>query len=66
MDYQNIFANYKDVDLAYRNIAIKSDEVKLAWKILRDKYYSEVYRKLYSEIQELATFIPNYDGYKGS
>ena len=50
--------NYKDVDLAYRNIYVKNDDVKLAWKILRDKYYSEVYKKyLDIDIVEKAGFI---------
>lgn len=34
-----------DVDSAYNKIENKTDEKKLAWKILRDKYYSEVYKK---------------------
>lgn len=34
-----------DVDIAYNKIENKTDETKLAWKILRDKYYSEVYKK---------------------
>lgn len=29
--------------------------------VIPSEFYSEVYRKLDSEIQELATFIPNYD-----
>ena len=34
-----------DIDIAYKNIENKNDEVKVAWKILRDVYYSEVYKK---------------------
>ena len=34
-----------DVDIAYSRIENKTDEVKLAWKVLRDEYYSEVYKK---------------------
>ena len=34
-----------EVDKAYSKIQNKSKEVKLAWKILRDEYYSEVYKK---------------------
>lgn len=34
-----------DVDIAYSKIENKTDEAKLAWKILRDEYYSEVYKK---------------------
>lgn len=37
-----------DVDIAYSKIENKTDEVKLAWKILRDEYYSEVYKKYLS------------------
>lgn len=43
----NLNQNFKcaDVDIAYSKIKNKTNEVKLAWKILRDKYYSEVYKK---------------------
>lgn len=34
-----------DVDSAYSKIGNKTDETKLAWKVLRDNYYSEVYKK---------------------
>ncbi len=34
-----------DVDIAYSRIENKTNEVKLAWKVLRDEYYSEVYKK---------------------
>lgn len=37
-----------DVDIAYSKIKNKTDKVKLAWKILRDEYYSEVYKKYLS------------------
>lgn len=52
--------NFKctDVDLAYSKIENKTNEVKLAWKILRDEYYSEVYKKyLNIEIVIKAGFI---------
>ena len=46
-DILNLDKNFKcaDVDSAYSRIENKTDEVKLAWKILRDEYYSEVYKK---------------------
>ena len=46
-DILNLNENFKcaDVDIAYSKIKNKTNEVKLAWKILRDKYYSEVYKK---------------------
>ena len=46
-DILNLNENFKcaDVDIAYSKIKNKTDEVKLAWKILRDEYYSEVYKK---------------------
>ena len=34
-----------DVDIAYSRIENKTNKVKLAWKVLRDEYYSEVYKK---------------------
>ena len=37
-----------DVDIAYSKIKNKTDKVKLAWKILRDEYYSKVYKKYLS------------------
>ena len=46
-DILDIDKNFKcaDVDIAYSKIENKTEEVKLAWKILRDEYYSEVYKK---------------------
>ena len=46
----NLNKNFKceDVDIAYSNIKNKSEKVKIAWKILRDAYYSEVYKKYLS------------------
>ena len=41
--------NYKDVDNAYKNIKNKTPRVDFAWKVLRDKYYSEVYREFKDE-----------------
>lgn len=37
--------NYKNVDLAYKNIKTKNPNIDFAWKVLRDKYYSEIYKK---------------------
>ena len=34
-----------EVDEAYSKIQNKDENIKLAWKILRDEYYSEVYKK---------------------
>ena len=49
-DILNLDKNFKcaDVDIAYSKIENKTDEVKLAWKILRDEYYSEIYKKYLS------------------
>ena len=46
-DILKLDPNFKcdDVDIAYSKIENKNDEAKLAWKILRDEYYSEVYKK---------------------
>lgn len=46
----NLDKNFRcaDVDIAYSKIENKTEEVKLAWKILRDEYYSEVYKKYLS------------------
>lgn len=46
----NLDENFKcaDVDIAYSKIENKTEEAKLAWKILRDEYYSEVYKKYLS------------------
>ena len=46
----NLDENFKcaDVNIAYSKIENKTEEVKLAWKILRDEYYSEVYKKYLS------------------
>lgn len=47
-----------DVDIAYSKIENKTDKEKLAWKILRDEYYSEVYKKYLSiDIVVRAGFI---------
>jgi nicotinic acid mononucleotide adenylyltransferase len=52
--------NYKDVDDVYRNINSKDERKKYVWSILRDKYYSEVYKK-YKDIDLLikAGFFQN-------
>lgn len=46
-DLLNLDKQFKcsEVDKAYSKTQNKSKEVKLAWKILRDEYYSEVYKK---------------------
>jgi Nicotinic acid mononucleotide adenylyltransferase len=44
--------NYQDIDMSYEQIDNKSPEVKFAWKVLRDKYYSKVYKK-YSDIDKV-------------
>ena len=59
-DILNLDESFKcaEVDEAYSKIKNKTKEVKLAWKILRDEYYSEVYKKYLSvEIVEKAGFI---------
>ena len=59
-DILNLDESFKcaEVDEAYSKIKNKKKEVKLAWKILRDEYYSEVYKKYLSvEIVEKAGFI---------
>jgi GNAT superfamily N-acetyltransferase/nicotinic acid mononucleotide adenylyltransferase len=45
----NIDFNYQEVDEAYRKINDKTPRITFAWKVLRDKYYSEVYRKYQDE-----------------
>lgn len=37
--------DYKEIDEIYKNIPDKTKEQYLAWKILRDKYYSKIYNK---------------------
>ena len=41
--------DYKNVDEAYKNIKNKTPRNTYAWKVLRDKYYSEVYKEYKSE-----------------
>ena len=41
--------NYKNVDEAYKNVKNKTPRTTFAWKVLRDKYYSEVYREYRNE-----------------
>lgn len=40
---------YTDVDVAYKNLKNKTPRATFAWKVLRDKYYSEVYREYKDE-----------------
>ena len=40
---------YKNVDNAYLSLKNKTPRARFAWKVLRDKYYSEVYRKYQDE-----------------
>ena len=40
---------YIDVDVAYKNLKNKTPRATFAWKVLRDKYYSEVYREYKDE-----------------
>lgn len=59
-DILNLDKDFKcaDVDIAYSKIENKTDKEKLAWKILRDEYYSEVYKKYLSiDIVVRAGFI---------
>lgn len=37
--------NYFEIDNIYRNITNKNKNTYLAWKILRDRFYSKVYKK---------------------
>lgn len=45
-EYLKLERNYKckDVDMFYKKLKRKTKEAKLAWKILRDKYYNDVYK----------------------
>lgn len=49
-DILKLNENFKcdDVDIAYSKIENETNEVRLAWKILRDEYYSKVYKKYLS------------------
>lgn len=40
---------YNDVDNAYKNLNNKTPRATFAWKVLRDKYYSEIYREYEDE-----------------
>lgn len=40
---------YSDADIAYKKIKNKTQRVTFAWKVLRDKYYLEVYKKYKDE-----------------
>lgn len=52
--------NYKNVDEAYKNIKNKTPRTTFAWKVLRDKYYSEIYREYKNEDLLLrAGFVPD-------
>lgn len=57
MKYMNLYnilnidinTKYNEIDEKYRNIPNKTKEQYFAWKILRDKYYSQIYRKYLNE-----------------
>jgi len=52
--------NYKNVDEAYKNIENKTPRTTFAWKVLRDKYYSEIYREYKNEdLLVRAGFVPD-------
>ncbi|OGO86844.1 MAG: hypothetical protein A2Y24_00020 [Clostridiales bacterium GWE2_32_10] len=44
--------NYNDIDNAYIKLKDKNERTKFAWKVLRDEYYSAVYKK-YLDIDTL-------------
>ena len=44
--------NYNDIDNAYIKLKDKNEGTKFAWKVLRDEYYSAVYKK-YLDIDTL-------------
>lgn len=51
---------YIDVDVAYKNLKNKTPMATFAWKVLRDKYYSEVYREYKDEdLLIKAGFVPD-------
>lgn len=51
---------YIDVDVAYKNLKNKTPRATFAWKVLRDKYYSEVYREYKDEdLLIKAGFVPD-------
>lgn len=41
--------SYLDVDNAYKQLKYKTPRSTFAWKVLRDKYYSEIYREYVDE-----------------
>lgn len=41
--------NYLEIDNIYKNLKNKTPRTNFAWKVLRDKYYSEVYREYKDE-----------------
>ena len=52
--------NYKNVDEAYKNIKNKTPRTAFSWKVLRDKYYSEIYREYKDEdLLVRAGFVPD-------
>jgi len=52
--------NYSDVDIAYKKLKNKTPRATFAWKVLRDKYYCEVYREYKDEkLLTRAGFIPD-------
>ncbi|MBR5370304.1 MAG: hypothetical protein IK137_03260, partial [Bacilli bacterium] len=52
--------NYKSIDEAYKKIKNKTPRNTYAWKVLRDKYYSEVYKEYKDEdLLTRAGFIPD-------
>lgn len=51
---------YTDVDVAYKNLKNKTPRATFAWKVLRDKYYSEIYREYKDEnLLIKAGFVPD-------
>ncbi len=51
---------HTDVDVAYKNLKNKTPRSTFAWKVLRDKYYSEIYREYKDEdLLIRAGFVPD-------
>lgn len=52
--------SYSDVDNAYKQLKNKTPRSTFAWKVLRDKYYSEIYREYVDEdLLVRAGFVPD-------
>ena len=52
--------NYFEIDDAYKKLKNKAPRTTFAWKVLRDSYYSEIYRDYKDEeLLIKAGFVPD-------